>query len=299
MSSKRQHYSSWGGDTNGLYTLTDEDVTRLHLVLLEMYKDIKSVCEKYNIHLIAAGGTALGAIRHKGFIPWDDDMDLFMFREDFEKFKSFFSSDLSDKYYLLAPGTAQGANCFLPRIVKKGTTFLGMIDETAPYPHGIYIDINIIEYAPENKILFGWKSFGANARRFISYSVYWHQYKSKSLKTYLEKSQGRKYYKLRMFLGKLFSFKSAEKWFASFDNYVQGKESKIVTVPSGTKKYGGERLEIDIVKPLRKISFENTEIYVFNNYDRYLTNLYGNYMRIPDVQNREHHMCLKLSFTEE
>lgn len=299
MARKSQHYSAWGGDTNGLYTLTDEDVDKLHYVLLGMYKDIKSICEKYNLHLIAAGGTALGAIRHKGFIPWDDDMDLFMFREDFEKFKSIFSSELSDGYYLLAPGTAQGANCFLPRIVKKGTTFLGMIDETSPYPHGIYIDINIIEYAPENSIAFRCKAFGSDFRRFVSYSVYWNQYKSKSLKTYLEKSQGRKYYKLRMLIGKFFSFRSAESWFDAFDTYVQGKKSKIVTVPSGTKKYMGERLELNVVNPLKIVPFEDTDIYIFNDHDWYLSNLYGNYMKIPEIQNREHHMCLKLSFTEE
>ena len=271
MASKSQHYSAWGGDTKGLYTLTDEDVEKLHAVLLDMYKDINSVCEQHGIHLIAAGGTALGAIRHHGFIPWDDDMDLFMFREEFEKMETIFSSELGDRYYLLAPGSKQGANCFLPRIIKKGTTFLGMIDESAPYPHGIYIDINIIEYAPENALLFKCKSLGANARRFISYSVYWNQYKSESLKAYMSESKGAKYYKLRMALGKMCSFRSAERWFASFDKYVQGKKSAVVTVPSGTKKYGGERLDIDVVNPLKIVPFEDTEIYVFNNYDWYLS----------------------------
>lgn len=298
MAAKSQHYSAWGGDTKGLYTLTDEDVEKLHEVLLEMYKQISAVCEKHGIHLIAAGGTALGAIRHHGFIPWDDDMDLFMFRDEFEKLKSIFDTELGDGYYLLAPGTKQGANCFLPRIMKKGTTLLGMLDETAPYPHGIYIDINIIEYAPENGLYFKWKSLGANARRFISYSVYWNQYKSKSLRAYMLNSKGAKYYQLRMILGKLCSFRSAERWFASFDKYVQGKKSKVVTVPSGTKKYNGERLDIDVVNPVKKVPFEDTEIYVFNNYDWYLSNLYGDYMTIPKAANREHHMCLKLSFTE-
>ena len=265
----KKHYSAWGGTANNLYTLTDNDIAKLHSVLLSMYKEINRVCQDNEIRLIAAGGTALGAIRHKGFIPWDDDMDLFMFRDEFEKLREIFQTELGDRYYLLAPGNEQGANCFLPRIMKKNTTLLGMIDETAPYPHGIYIDINLLEYAPENKIAFMWKALGADARRLISYSVYWNQYKSKSLREYMLSSRGVNYYKLRMLLGKLFSFKTAEQWFASFDKFVQGKVSSVLTVPSGTKKYTGEKLQIDAVKPLQKVPFEDTEIYVFNDFDWY------------------------------
>lgn len=299
MPSKSQHFSAWKSTSKNLYKLNNADIEKLHSILLNMYKEIKIVCEKYNFHLIAAGGTSLGAIRHQGFIPWDDDMDLFMFRAEYEKLKLVFKKELGDNFYLLAPGSKQGANCFFPRIVKKNTTFLGMIDETAPYPHGIYIDINILEYAPESRLTFKWKALGADARRFISYSVYWNQYKSKSLKDYMLNSKGEKYYKLRMILGKICSFRKAESWFASFDRYVQGKKSNVFTVPSGTKKYAGEKLYIDVINPLRKVPFEDTEIYVFNNYDWYLSNLYGDYMKIPKAENREHHLCVKLDFESE
>lgn len=299
MAKKGQHFSSLGGNSDGLYTLSDDDIKRLHAVLLDMYKEIKEVCSHYNIHLIAAGGTALGAIRHRGFIPWDDDMDLFMFRSDFEALKRVFKKELGDRYYLLAPGTKQGANCFLPRIMKKNTTLLGMIDETAPYPHGIYIDINIIEYAPENKLLFKLKSIGADARRVISYSVYWNQYKSSTFREYMLNSKGANYYKIRMFIGKVFSLRKSESWFKSFDRYVQGKKSNVVTVPSGTKKYSGEKLSIKTVLPLVEVPFEDTNIYVFNNYKGYLKNLYGDYMQIPEKNNRERHLCVRLDFDKE
>lgn len=293
------HFSSWGGDASSMYRFTDQDLEQMHQVLLNMYKDINSVCLRHNIKLFAAGGTALGAIRHHGFIPWDDDMDLCMYREDYKKFEEVFSEELGNEYYLLAPGRKQGANCFLPRVMKKNTTLLGMIDEASPYPHGIYIDINPIEYAPEGKIRFGIKRFGADFRRFVSYSVYWNQYPSKSLREYMLKSKGKKYYQLRMLIGKLFSFRSAESWFSSFDRYVQGKRTGTLVIPSGTKQYAGERLTTDIVEPAQEVRFEDTTIKVFNNVDWYLRNLYGDYMKIPDVQHREHHMCLKLDFNQE
>lgn len=295
-----QHYSMLNKDSAELYRLTDDDVNNLHNVLLDMYKDINSVCESTGIHLIAAGGTALGAVRHHGFIPWDDDMDLFMFRADFEKFKIIFERELNDKYYLLYPGSTKGSNCFLPRIMKKGTTLLGMIDETAPYPHGVYIDINIIEYVPNNKFKQLRKGLGSDFRRFVSYSVYWQQYKSTSLKQFmLSSKKGAIYYRLRMVIGKLFSYKSAEEWFASFDKYVQSPKSNILTIPTGTKKYFGERIHVKKVKPLKKLRFEDTQIYVFNNYDWYLSHLYGDYMTIPSENNREGHLCIKLDFKSE
>jgi lipopolysaccharide cholinephosphotransferase len=280
--------------------MTDEDIDRLHRVLLDMYKDINAVCKRNNIGLIAAGGTQLGAIRHHGFIPWDDDMDIFIFRSDFERFKDVFISELSDKYYLLDPGSDKGANCFLPRIMKKGTTLLGMIDEASPYPHGIYIDINIIEYASEFKLAFIFKALIVDTLRLISYSVYWHQYKSESFKKYMLNSKGAYYYRIRMAIGRLFSFKSAEIWFKLFDRYAQhNKKSRRITVPSGTKKYMGESLLCSIVIPLKTVEFEDTEINVFNNFDYYLRNLYGDYMIIPEKKYREQHLCLKLDFDKE
>lgn len=282
-----------------MYRLTDEDIQKLHITLIGMYKDVSTVCEKNGIHIIASGGTALGAIRHKGFIPWDDDMDIFMFREDFNRFVALFQEELGGKYYLLTPSSPEGANCFLPRIMKKGTTLLNMIDETAPYPHGIYLDINIIEYAPDSAVARRIKALGSDIRRFIAYSVYWQQYRSESLKKFMLNSSKAFYYRVRMLIGKLFSYRSAENWFAAFDKYGQGKPSKVFTVPTGRKKYAGECIPEEMVKPLKRVPFEDTEIYIFNNYDWYLKNLYGDYMTVPKVTDREHHLCLKISFTEE
>lgn len=292
-------FSSWGNGETDLYVLSESDLEQLHKILLEMYKDLNSVCEQNDIHLIAAGGTALGAIRHKGFIPWDDDMDIFMVRQEYEKFKILFDKNLSSKYYLLSPGDKQGANCFLPRVMKKGTTLLGMIDENAPYPHGIYIDINIIEYAPTNRFFFYLKGVGANLGRLISYSVYWNQYKSKSLRKFMLNSKGKYYYLIRMAIGKIFSFFSAEKWFALFDGYVQGRKSNIFTVPSGRKRYMGEKISVNAVYPLITTDFEDTKIYIFNDYNGYLSNLYGDYMKIPDQGQRERHLCVRLDFEKE
>ena len=140
----KKNYASLESTASNLYELSADDIKRMHQVLLEIYEDLWSYCEKHGLKLIAGGGTALGTIRHKGFIPWDDDMDLNLTRTDYQKFIEHFDEDLGDKYDLLAPGYKVGAACFLMRVLKKNTTLLNMIDEASPYPSGIYIDITPI-----------------------------------------------------------------------------------------------------------------------------------------------------------
>ena len=77
------------------------DLRKLQLVLVEMLDELVRICDKHNLTYFLVGGTALGAIRHKGFIPWDDDVDVIMFRDDYEKFLRIMESRNDSKYYLV------------------------------------------------------------------------------------------------------------------------------------------------------------------------------------------------------
>ena len=278
-----------------LYVLTDEDIKRLHGVILEIYHDLYLFCEKHGLKLIAGGGTAIGSVRHQGFIPWDDDMDLNLTREDYEKFIRYFDEDLGDRYELTAPGYKKVC-CFLMRVYKKNTTLLNMIDEASPYPTGIYIDITPIDYAPESRLAQRVKGKVSDGLRFLAYSVFWKQYKSKTLKEYLVGKGRKRYYQMRMALGTVFSFLPAEKWFSIFNSFIRHKKTRFVTVAAGRKGYCGELFPEETFFPVKKGVFENEEMYLYHDVDKYLTRLYGDYMKIPDESHREKHICIKLDF---
>ena len=91
------------GNKNGLIQLSEEQNNILKDRLLEMCTDIMEFCEENNITCVLGGGTALGAVRHKGFIPWDDDIDLNMPREDYNRFPSIFEEKFKDKYTIYVP----------------------------------------------------------------------------------------------------------------------------------------------------------------------------------------------------
>ena len=294
----KKNYASLNSSRSSLYELSNSDIKKLHEVILSIYDDLFDYCEKYSLKLIAGGGTALGAVRHNGFIPWDDDMDLNLVRDDYEEFIKHFDKELGSKYDLLAPGYKNGSACFLMRVYKKNTLLMNMVDETAPYPAGIYIDITPIDFTSNNKMMQRLKGLMADALRFISYSVYWKQYRSKSLEEFMLHSEGKNYYRLRIAVGTLFSLLKAEKWFKIFDDFIKGKESNFVTVAAGRKKYCGEIYPVSVFFPLAQATFENRHIYLYNNIHIYLKKMYGDYMKIPDINDREKHLCLKLDFNK-
>ena len=101
----------------------EEILERLHGVQLQILGDLDRVCRKYGIKYFALYGTAIGAVRHGGFIPWDDDIDVGMLREDYDKFIDIFNKELDGDYELITPYKDSDYTCTVTHLQKKGTKF--------------------------------------------------------------------------------------------------------------------------------------------------------------------------------
>ena len=100
-----------------------ETLKRLQGEILSILDDFMAVCDKYHLEYFGIAGTGIGAVRHKGFIPWDDDIDIAMPRHDFDKFTKIIQKTMGDKYLVLNGKNYPGYPLMTTRLVKRGTVF--------------------------------------------------------------------------------------------------------------------------------------------------------------------------------
>jgi lipopolysaccharide cholinephosphotransferase len=259
------------------------------------------VCDKHNLTIMLGGGSALGAVRHGGFIPWDDDLDLNMPRKDYLKFIGLFDNELSDKYQITAPNSQFDVRNIFIKIYKKNTRLVEMFNVNSDTPKGIFIDIFPIEYAPMNKVVRSLKGTLANLIYYIGTSASLYQLQNNIIKDYFFSTKtSKRNYNLRLSIGSIASVMSYKKWFNLYDRlFSQGKESDLVCIPAGRKHYFGEILPKSVFYPVKETTFNGLKAYIPNNVDTYLKNLYGDYMEIPPEEKRERHFVVEFSSTHD
>ena len=279
---------------DNVVVVSDEMLMRLQDELFSMMKDIASVCEKYNIRWCLSGGSVLGSIRHNGFIPWDDDIDIFMERSEFERFKSIFYEALGEKYRLRIPGD-NGYILNLPQIQKLGTK-VKPIQSLEKSDDGLFIDIFILETTFDDVfrrslhgIVSTWYLFICSAQRMeaCKETIFSYSKNDQTVKKEVMK---------RARFAKLFRVHSLFEWLAISDRYFSHvkKKGKYLVCPSGAKHFFGELYESKLFTDLAKHSFRSEQWYVPNPPEKYLESRFGNtFMAIPDDQEKERHIYLE------
>lgn len=283
---------------NILHQLSEEEIQQLRKILTDMLMDIDTVCKKHNLRYMLGYGSCLGAIRHVGFIPWDDDLDLLMPREDLKKFLEVFEQEMGQNYEYTAPNTAKESKNNFTKVYKKNTLYLEISDVNNSFPRGIYIDIFPLDYVPTNPFFRLLKGYWCNFLCKASVSVFYAQYSNAELIKFMK--QNKKMYlvfRLRQLLGKLASIISHKTWVNWADKAMVSKLS------DGLADYSGncfnKVLSSEVFFPLREGVFNGKLTYLPNRPDLYLEAMYGNdYMQLPPEEDRQRHFILDFKITE-
>ena len=280
------------------YKLNDEILKRLQQELLLMLIDVKYVCDKYNIDYMLSGGTMLGAIRHQGFIPWDDDIDIMMLRSEYEKFVDKFEKEFSEKYIVAKPLSSPQYLSKMVKIYKKGTTYIEIPTAGVGGMDMIFIDLFIIENVPAPGLRRKLKSlvydFAFKASSVCIEYLYPSPVIESKAKQIPELSE---YYTFRKRMGSVFAHIGGIKFYLWVCEHLGNQRRKTgwLGIPSGIS-YEKEIFLETVYTKLTTKSFCGIEVKVPEDYDAYLKNLYGNYMEIPPVNRREYHVAYKIEF---
>lgn len=249
---------------------------KLQLSILNIVKDIDELCRKNNIEYYIIYGSALGAIRHKGYIPWDDDFDIGMTYDNYLKFLEVCEKELDkNKYYVQTPEKEKKYYLSFSKIRDIRTTLIEEGNKDVDIIRSIYIDVFPIVGAPNNK----YKELILKINRAFMLSANKNIINNKTLKfifNIILKIFGRKRI-LKYTTKNCFKYKceNCDYWvsIADGDSYAINKQSKAIY---GKPKY---------------IPFEDTMLPVPEKTDEYLKSIYGDYMKMPtkkQIKEREH-----------
>jgi lipopolysaccharide cholinephosphotransferase len=250
------------------------------LAQLDLLNELKRICDKNDIKYFLSGGTLLGAIRHNGFIPWDDDIDVGMLRKDYDKFIKCCSEELCNDYYIHNWDNDEYSVQPFSKLKIKGTQYTEEISKNSKVDDGIFIDIFPYDNVPNNNFL----------RKIQSMKIKKYR-KSLLIKgnisiignSILKKIE---YFPIVIYAKLHTRFSLKKKMYKEMTRYNKKMSSK-VTAHGGSYSYYKEIIDIEWINNRISHKFEKYEYSVPSKYDTILTNLYGNYMEYPPIEKRK------------
>ena len=265
------------------YDLSSEELRQIQQIQLNMLIQVDDICRRHDIHYNIIAGTLLGAIRHKGYIPWDDDADVALFRKDYERFRTVCKEELDkSQYYFQDHTNTKGYRWGYGKFRKKGTLFLRKNQEDMPYEQGIFIDIFPLDKVPANLILRSFHNFHC----FCIRNILWSSVGKKQEKNLFKKMC----YSILSYIPEDIFLHHYDS-FTKKSNYLKSDWVRILTYPTPTKDYGYRKrwYEESI-----EIEFEGKMFYGIKDWDEYLTFKFGNYWILPEQEKRKTHPITKL-----
>ncbi len=266
--------------------LSQEEFRRMQLVELDLLKEFDRVCRKNSIPYVITDGTLLGAIRHKGFIPWDDDADICMLREDYERFKREAMDDLNPQIcYFQDHTTDPEYRWGYAKLRKTGTQYIRAGQELLKCKTGIFVDIFPMDDIPVSILGQLYQDFYCYCCRKILWSEV-GKMNSSGLKKI--------WFRLLSLIPTHWVYKMMDKYVKRSRNSSLNKVRLLLYTAPG-KEYRRHPLKSRFGIPKRWITekdeylFEGVHLYGTKDYDGFLEYKYGDYMELPPEDQREGH----------
>ena len=269
--------------------LTPQEQPRWNAVINGVLRQYIAICKEHHLTYFCCGGTAIGAVRHQGMIPWDDDVDVFMPRPDYDRFIQIASQQLPEGLELVTPYNKKDYHLFFAKLCDKHTTL--QEEQDVPCVYGLYIDIFPIDGAPDDiedaramiRLFTKTKHKLEAISTHVSFLAYlnlleepkeWGRFARKTIGFFL-----RKWYRCHLLkqlsdISYRYSYDSAS-LVAVYCGSYGPKEVFPKAWLQGTKTFLYEGMEVDLP----------------TGYDEYLRQYYGDYMQLPPEEKRiSHHM---------
>ena len=270
------------------YVLSDDELKQVQDIQKDLISEVNRICKKCNIHFGMVGGTMLGAIRHKGYIPWDDDADIGFLRAEYEKFREACKTELNHaKYYMQDLRDTEGYRWGYGKLRRKNTEFVRLNQEFMPYEQGISIDLMPFDNVPD-----GWLARRVHFFRcFVYRKLFWSEVGSRAEQNIWIR-----------FIYKIISLIPMKRVIRSYQRFIDSCQKKkthlvrILTFPTPKGVFGYERRWYT---HLGMYQFGYMMLPGAKDYDGYLKVKYGNYMEQPPIEKRKTHPISKLKLLEE
>lgn len=286
----------------GFVHLSDGEMARLHSVLVDMLADFHRLCSDHGLTYMLTGGSALGAARCGGIIPWDDDIDIAMPRADYEQLAGIVAREYADRYWVQSLATSEKCDLNFIKLRKLGTKYVELY-EPEPEKAGICLDIFPLDDAPDNPLVRVLHGLVDEALFLAASCVRMYQKRERLLK-HIKDERLSGTIRLKCLLGRLLSSRKApRKWYFRCESWcrrLNDPNSRYLVVSCGRGHYFGELYERSKILPPSPTVFQGQESYLPGDNHHLLSVLYGeNYLKVPDDARRETHALLELSFGPE
>lgn len=260
-------------------------VLELQNVILNIMQYIDTLCVENGIQYYVIGGTALGAVRHGGFIPWDDDLDIAMTRDNYNKFIALCNSSKFDsKKFYFQEGTKDWNSYFSKvRLINTILEDVGEEETDDLRKKGIFVDVFPLDNVPRNPMKKIWWYF--SGKLLVAYETSTHNYETKSFVK-----------KIAMNCAKVLRCSFVRSYFEKQVEKYNVKETGLIGGHSLVSRYHNTFTSSKLWGTPKRIPFETIFLSAPENIHGFLEFYFGDYMKLPPIESRKGHHVLNVDF---